>query len=68
MPFPKTFDDLKSAGYTFLDDATCRDCGEEIEWWETPNGKKMPIDHMTRGSDPVRVHFDTCAERSDDKW
>lgn len=24
--------------------ATCRSCGAEIQWMETENGKKMPVD------------------------
>jgi hypothetical protein len=63
MPFPRIFDDLVSFGYKFLDHAVCRDCGEEIEWWQTPNNKKMPINHKDRGSDPVEVHFETCSEK-----
>lgn len=60
MSFPKTSDELKSAGYKFLDFAECKKCGDSIEWYETPNGKKIPINPMERGSSEVVVHFDTC--------
>ena len=40
MPFPKTIEDLKAAGYTFENDARCK-CGQPIEWWKTPRGKMM---------------------------
>jgi hypothetical protein len=60
MPFPQTADELKARGYKFLDDATCNRCGDSIEWWETPNDKKMPFDPMKKGSDKAIKHFDTC--------
>lgn len=43
MPFPETKETLEEAGYVFDNDAFCRGCGEPIEWWITPNDKKMPM-------------------------
>ena len=43
MKFPVTSDDLKAAGYEYDNDSMCRGCGEPIEWWITPKGKKMPM-------------------------
>ena len=43
MPIPDTKETLEAAGYLFDNEGTCRGCGEEIEWWITPNGKKMPM-------------------------
>ena len=63
MAFPKIFDELRAANYKFLDYSVCRDCGDEIEWWETPSGKKIPLNHKQRGTDPVEVHFDYCSGR-----
>jgi hypothetical protein len=65
MAFPKTLDELKAAGYSFSDHAVCRGCGEDIEWWETPLGKKLPMNPMERGVTPAVSHFATClkAER-----
>ncbi len=62
MPFPKTSEELKAAGYKFDNDGTCRGCGDEIEWWITPKGGKMPFNPMTSGSAPAITHFTTCTE------
>lgn len=62
MAFPKTFDDMKPAGYTFDNDAVCRGCGDEIEWWITPTGKKLPMNPMSSGSTPAISHFTTCSD------
>lgn len=35
--------DLESLGYVFDNEAYCRGCGQPIEWWITPKGKKMPM-------------------------
>lgn len=62
MAFPKTFDELKPAGYTFDNYAICRGCGDDIEWWITPTGKKIPMNPMSSGSSPAIAHFTTCTE------
>jgi hypothetical protein len=62
MPFPATFDALKAAGYKFLDDAVCKGCGDEIEFWETPHHKRIPMNQMKSGSDPAISHFATCSD------
>lgn len=62
MPFPKTSDELKAAGYSFDNDATCRGCGADIEWWTTPSGKRMPMDPMDRGTSEARSHWSTCPD------
>lgn len=40
---PETKEELEKAGYVFDNEAHCKGCGAEIEWWITPNGKKMPM-------------------------
>ena len=66
MSFPKTLGDLRSAGYKMSEGndgtnyAVCRDCGEDIEFWITPNGKKIPFNVMRQANDPAIVHFNTC--------
>lgn len=62
MAFPKTFDEMKPAGYKFLGNATCKGCGDDIEWWETPNGKKIPMNPMTSGSSEAVAHWSTCSD------
>ena len=65
MPFPKTSDELKAAGYVFENDATCKACGEPIEWYTTPHGRKIPMDPMSKGTDPAITHFSTCSDLFD---
>ena len=43
MPLPTKREDLIAMGYVFDNEAKCRGCGEDIEWWITPKDKKMPM-------------------------
>jgi hypothetical protein len=43
VKFPASADELKANGYDYDNDSHCRACGAAIEWWITPNGKKMPM-------------------------
>ena len=43
MAIPTKKEDLIALGWLFDNDAQCRGCGMPIEWWITPNGKKMPM-------------------------
>ncbi len=43
MPIPEKKADLEAMGYVFDNEAKCRGCEAAIEWWITPNGKKMPM-------------------------
>lgn len=63
MAFPKTLDEMAPAGYSMDNDAVCRGCGDEIEWWITPTGKKIPMNPMKAGSDAAIAHWATCTER-----
>jgi len=60
MAFPPTREALKTAGYRFDNHASCRGCHEEIEWWFTPKGGKMPFNLMPTGDSPAVTHFSTC--------
>lgn len=62
MPFPKDADALKAAGWVFDNDATCRGCGDDIEWWITEAGNKMPMNPMPRGTSEATSHFASCTE------
>lgn len=62
MAFPKTFDEMTPAGYVFEGDGVCRGCGDDIEWWKTPTGKKIPMNRMSSGSSPATAHFTTCSD------
>ena len=63
MPFPTTIEELKSAGYKFDNDSNCRACGERIEWWITPRGKKMPMTVDEAGN--CESHFSNCPNAND---
>lgn len=63
MPFPKTLDELRATGYAFNGHGECRGCGDALDWYITPNGKKMPMNHMDKGTDPAVPHWTTCTER-----
>lgn len=62
MAFPKNLEEMKSFGYIFSDNAVCRGCGADIEFWETPRGKKIPMNVMERGSSEAVAHFATCSD------
>ena len=55
MPFPKTEEELVKAGYLYDNTGKCSGCGQIIEWWITPNQKRMPMDPGIMES-----HFSTC--------
>lgn len=55
MGFPTTPDELADSGYQFTGPSECKSCGANIDWWETPRGKKIP---MNRGT--ARPHWSTC--------
>lgn len=62
MAFPRTFGEMKERGYRFEDHARCRSCGQEIEWWTTPNGKRVPMNLMEpKSSSPAVGHQSTCS-------
>lgn len=62
MAIPNTWDELKAAGYIWENDGECRGCGDPIMWFTTPNGRKMPVNQMQRGSDKAVPHMETCTE------
>jgi hypothetical protein len=62
MPFPQDRDVLIAAGYRFEDHGVCRGCHDEIEWYTSPKGKKMPFNLMEKGSSPAVAHFVTCPD------
>jgi len=57
--FPKTSEALYTAGYRFKNNSYCnsRECAAEIQWWTTPAGKSIPLDHGT-----LEPHWVTCRD------
>jgi len=56
MPFPRTRDELETAGYHFDAPGQCRGptCHADLEWWWTPTGRRIPLN--VDGS----PHWQTC--------
>jgi hypothetical protein len=44
---------------------TCRSCGAKVEWVETANGKKMPMDLEPDAEGNRISHFATCPQAND---
>ena len=63
MAFPRTLNDMIPSGYQFDNHAECKGCGDFIEWWITPSGKKIPMNPMSAGSDSATAHWSTCTEQ-----
>lgn len=62
MAYPRTFGEMRLRGYRFENHGKCRSCGAEIEWWTTPNGKKVPMNLMEPRADAqAQGHQSTCA-------
>jgi hypothetical protein len=43
--FPPTWEEMHEAGYRFERRTRCRHCSKEIEWWTSPSGRWVPLDH-----------------------
>jgi len=57
MGFPKTEMELEAAGYVFEGSGRCRACNQEIAWYRTPAGKRMPLDEGT-----LEPHWAACTD------
>jgi hypothetical protein len=62
MSFPKTEDELAKAGYTYEGTSRCtgKTCRQEIAWYKTPKGKRIPLNEGT-----LEPHFSTCPDVKD---
>jgi len=51
--------ELREAGYRFDRTETCKgpNCRQEIEFWWTPKGKRIPLDPGT-----METHWSTCVD------
>lgn len=65
--YPRTRLGLERARFKKLPGkANCRGCDAPIEWWETPNGKKIPITVNIRGRfEELVMHLDSCPNRGE---
>lgn len=55
--FPKRSDELTSLGWTFANTSVCQNCGEDIEWWQSPQGTWVPLLPMPKASSLVVTHY-----------
>jgi hypothetical protein len=68
IKFPADASELRAAGYEYDGDGRCRACGEALEWWITPKGKKMPLsrvkvgDQLKQNVEKLQPHFADCPE------
>jgi hypothetical protein len=53
---------IEESGYTFSNKGQCIGCHAPIDWYWTPDGKKMPMDPMNDQDSPAISHFATCPE------
>lgn len=60
MSFPTTVEEMEDRNYKRLNDGKCKGCGAEITWWETPNGKKIPMD-----TGEAKPHWESCPNSED---
>lgn len=56
---PGTRAGLEQAGYHKSGASKCKRCGAPIEWYQTPNGKKMPFEDVETEMLP---HFSRCGK------
>ncbi len=62
MALPDTRDDLEAVGYRYLSTSICRTCGKDLNWFQTPNGKRMGMSAIegTEDEDPQKLEFHKC--------
>src|SRR5882757_1506196 len=56
--FPQSWDALVAANYAFVARRGCHGCGKTIEFWETPSGRKTPLERSEAGV--YSPHFASC--------
>lgn len=66
MAFPDTRKKLEMHGYHYNGEGTCRGCGCVLHWYDTPKGKKMPMEvkEGTEDDDEQTLicHYETCPQ------
>lgn len=59
-PFPRTEKELEAAGYVYENTGRCRACNQEIAWYRTPAGRRMPLEEGT-----MEPHWAKCPQADD---
>jgi len=67
MPVPDNRTDLEMMGYRYDGSGFCRGCGASLQWFVTPNGKKMPmsVQNETEEKETLEVHWSVCPKAKD---
>lgn len=64
--FPDNRRDLEAAGYRYTGSSRCRSCRTEIDWYETPRGKKVPMSAVegteNRENRVLEAHWKNCPD------
>jgi len=63
--FPSTLFALEQSGYRRECYSRCKGCERPMEWWETPGGKRIPMDPMVQPGDAAVAHFATCPKAAE---
>ena len=58
-PLPQNRNEIVAAGYALSNIRPCTVCGEELEWWDSPTGKHLPVLAETGA-----VHLGDCAQKA----
>lgn len=62
MSFPRTRAEMETAGYSLNEYTRCKGCMRLMEFWNTPDGKRIPMDPMDQPESAATSHFATCPE------
>lgn len=63
MPMPTTFQGLHDAGYVHQGRNRCSGCPMMIEWFITPNNKRMPFSLKVGSETEYEAHWGSCVSR-----
>jgi hypothetical protein len=72
MAIPDNSNDLRTMGYTYDGEGTCRGCKAKLEWWITPRDKKMSMSTKIVGTlaegnrrEVLEPHWGVCPNADD---
>jgi hypothetical protein len=60
MSFPATRAEMEAAGYSLNEYTRCKGCQRLMEFWNTPQGRRIPMNPMTDPESPAVSHFTDC--------
>jgi hypothetical protein len=60
MSFPDTCEAMEMAGYRRRNYSRCDGCMAAVEWWITPTGQRIPMEHMPYPGSKAVSHWAVC--------